>query len=538
MSDLAIPENRPALAWIMDIPTDWVTPTERLLLLALALDSYDGNTCAPGRDGIMRLAGIKYVSSFTRARDALTQPTEYRPALLAVDALKGRHTRYQLLRDVRESRTGDVRESQTGQPEMSARDVRESRTGSQDAEMSAEVVRESCPPEMSAEVVRESRTYPPSLPTPREEGREGEALTAPAPEGAARPRLTVGEIRDMVTAVVPATAIGTGIKCDNDDLADALATATANGWDTGRLRAALADMPAPKSSPTGLLIKRLQALADSDPAAVVLASTDAYAEATEHQEPQRTAPTVNPADQVNQNRLAKACKAHGVKVTLFADLCADLAGRGFTVEPLAHDDDSDQDLLLLVKHPDVPAWQCEWPLTAHRSMNLLAVLDPDLEATEADRDHLARHWHTELDDGWIFVNPSTVDLATFRQLVERTHQLAERLARAACERQPQAASQLPKAKAAPTATYTPPPVSEVLGAEPPDQYRPGMSAPQPGHDRGYRPPGHDQAVRAKDNAERLRQAQALAQNDPAVAEALAALQRGALITDDQEDTAS
>ena len=173
MSDLAIPENRPALAWIMDIPTDWVTPTERLLLLALALDSYDGNTCAPGRDGIMRLAGIKYVSSFTRARDALTQPTEYRPALLAVDALKGRHTRYQLLRDVRESRTGDVRESQTGQPEMSARDVRES-----------------CPPEMSAEVVRESRTYPPSLPTPREEGREGEALTAPAPEGAARPRLT------------------------------------------------------------------------------------------------------------------------------------------------------------------------------------------------------------------------------------------------------------------------------------------------------------------------------------------------------------
>ena len=150
MSNLGLPDNRPALAWVMQIPADWVTPTERLVLLALALDSFDGHTCAPGRDGIMRLAGIKYVSTFTRARDALAQPTEYRPALIAADTLRGRHTRYRLLRVVRESQTGDVRESQTTHPDMSAEVVRESQTTHRGPELSARVVRESCPPKLSA----------------------------------------------------------------------------------------------------------------------------------------------------------------------------------------------------------------------------------------------------------------------------------------------------------------------------------------------------------------------------------------------------
>lgn len=125
MSGIALPENRPALEWVASLPADWVTPTERLLLLALALDSFDGHTCAPGRDALMRFCGIRHVRTFQRTRDSLASPTTERPALLSLDLVKGRHTRYRLQRDS-ESLSGDDSERLSGEPDMSARPDSES----------------------------------------------------------------------------------------------------------------------------------------------------------------------------------------------------------------------------------------------------------------------------------------------------------------------------------------------------------------------------------------------------------------------------
>jgi hypothetical protein len=269
MSDLGLPENRPALAWVASLEAEMTTPSERLLLIALALDSYDGRTCAPGRDALMGFCGIRHVRTFQRLRDSLTKPNEERPALIAADVVKGRHTRYRFLPDS-EPLTGGDSEPLSGQPNMSARVDSESLSGDESPNLSAQPVSTSCQHDMSAVHDSDSLSHPSlPLPTLREGERKGEALAAPPPPGGARSRLTVAEVRDTITAVVPAVAVN-GVDCSNPDLSAALAQAQASGWTTDLMAAALADMPAPKKSATGQVIARLRDLAGKDPEAIIL----------------------------------------------------------------------------------------------------------------------------------------------------------------------------------------------------------------------------------------------------------------------------
>lgn len=98
------PESRPAMRAVAALPMEWkVTGNSRALLLALAADSYDGHTCAPGRDALLQATGL-WVSQYRAAVDDLTRPqtlrsrngrTIERPALLAVH--RSRFVEFELL---------------------------------------------------------------------------------------------------------------------------------------------------------------------------------------------------------------------------------------------------------------------------------------------------------------------------------------------------------------------------------------------------------------------------------------------------------
>lgn len=49
---LEVDGSRPAVSWVTALPPGAVTHLERLILLILACDSYDGKTSAPGRDNL------------------------------------------------------------------------------------------------------------------------------------------------------------------------------------------------------------------------------------------------------------------------------------------------------------------------------------------------------------------------------------------------------------------------------------------------------------------------------------------------------
>lgn len=359
MSGLGLPENRPALARVASVPADWTTPSERLLLLALALDSFDGNTCAPGRDALMSFCGIRHVRTFQRLRDSLATATDARPALIEVDALSGRHTRYRLLPDSERLSGGDS-ESLSGPSNLSARPDSKPLSGDEMADLSARPDSTTCQHDLSARPDSDSLSYPSlPLPTHREGEREGGTLSAPAPVGAARPRLSVADVRDIVGYIVPATAMGNGVKCNNPDLVNALQAASERGWTIDALAASLSDMPAPKSSATGLLITRLKALADTDPASIATAA--------------QTNEVAAAALDVDQSNDVQRCR-HGVSRRLPEGSCSacvdhhdqlrwafDVARRhGFTVNKGAKQDDGDRPYSLVAANTTIAVFIDEY----------------------------------------------------------------------------------------------------------------------------------------------------------------------------------
>lgn len=426
MSGLVLPENRPALALVASVPSDWTTPSERLLLLALALDSFDGKTCAPGRDALMSFCGIRHVRTFQRLRDSLAAANDARPALIEVDALSGRHTRYRLLPDSERLSGGDS-ESLSGAPDLSARPDSERLSGrdvTPALQPDARPVSTTCQHDLSGRPDSDSLSYPSSpLPTQREGEREEDGATAPAPQGADTTRLEA-DVFAVLRQRWP----------DDQPVVSKrsrrlLTELRAAGWDDAAIVAGVRGIPPKPRSPALLLEKHLKLLlTDSEPRDFGPVSTVDITDTPTVAAALPIGNTPNPADGVNQKRLAAACKAHGVKQSLFADMCADLAGRGFTVEPLSYDRDIGQDNLLRVRHPAAPGWECNWPITAHRGGTLEAVIEPDLEPTEADREHLIRFWPVELDDNWLTVTPAIVDVATFRQLIDKTYPIAASLA--------------------------------------------------------------------------------------------------------------
>ena len=499
MSGLGLPENRPALEWLATLPADWTTPRERLLLTALCLDSFDGYTCAPGRTDLMAFCGIGWVRTFDAMRDALATANDKRPALIEVDVLRGRHTRYRILRPVSDPlTTGHVSQPLTTAQSGDVSEPLTTDAGGDAADMSARVVSTSCQHELSARVVSESLTHPPSpLPTLREGEREGEALAAPPPDGGALTRPTVAEVRALITAVVPAVAAA-GVDCSNTDLADALAQALAAGWDEATMTAVLADMPAPKKSPTGQVLARVRDLAGKDPAAIILPTADTTA----------TAATADPLAEENQKAVALFCKWSGADRVALSAALAEIAAKGYTIDPTLAVDNYSQ---VNVDHPALgEEWQVYWETYQgveygeHVEHNELRARFDGLRLTEDERIRLLGFGRLEPcgSDGLYLIGDRPT-VAALKRFVEVTGPMALAAAQRAAEAAPKSA----KGKATPM----PPPVAEVLGGDNGEPYRypEGFGAIPPARDK-VRPPGFDQAVRDADAAERQRQQAALA----------------------------
>ena len=502
MSGIDAPDNRPALAWVLGLPKGWTTFAERCLLLVLATDSHDGYTCSPTREDVMTAAGM-WGSQYYPALKSLSEPKGDRPALLAVEP-HGRYRRntYRFLRSPESATTDRSPESAT--PETTPARSPESATPDRSPEQESRAGVQSRSPE--------SATHTLPLPTLREGEREGGALDAPAPDGADTPRLSVAEVRDIVSYIVPATAMGTGIRCDNPDLANALAAAADRGWTLDSMTAALADMPTPKSSPTGLLIKRLKALADTDPAAVALPATE--------QTSAQTRPVADPLAEENQTEVAKFCKWSGADRGALSKTLAAIAAQGYTIDPTLAVDNYSQ---VNIEHPDLgDDWCVYWEafqgdeMGEHVQHNeIRATFRYSTGLTDAERMAL---WNLQQGNreerGDIVCDRPTI--AALREFVDVTGPIAL----AAYQRATQTAPTPVKA------THTPRPAEQVLAGDKRDPGPDGFGHVDPPNRTKARPAGHDQAVREADEAERRRQAEALASIDPEQLAAIIALQNG------------
>ena len=429
VSDLGLPENRPALAWVASIPADWTTPTERLLLVALALDSFDGRSCAPGRDALMTFCGIRHVRTFQRLRDSLTSATLDRPALIAADVVSGRHTRYRFAPDSN-SLSGADSNSLSGDPDLSAVPDSNSLSGQRTtptARPDAVPVSTTCQHDLSAVPDSNSLSHPSlPLPTHREGERKEEALAAPPPDGGALTRPTVAQVRDIITAVTPAVAVH-GVDCANTDLADALGQAMAAGWTTESMAAVLADMPAPKKSPTGQAIARLRDLAGKDPQAIILTSA-----ATS------TAVRRDPLAEQDQRTVATFCKWSGADRAVLSAALSDFEEQGLIVDATMRAEHPS----IWVMHPDIEdAWRVRWqanrdprhPDDASENYNdLVADLEGDAcDLTAADHAALGRLGEITTDRyGHITVDVSAPNVSALRRAVKVTLPMAL----AACQR--------------------------------------------------------------------------------------------------------
>jgi len=74
--------RRPAVAWVASLPRRWVSDSERLVLLFMACDSFDGLAYGGGADVLAHWVGM-YRSSVADILKRLSEPTETRPALIA-----------------------------------------------------------------------------------------------------------------------------------------------------------------------------------------------------------------------------------------------------------------------------------------------------------------------------------------------------------------------------------------------------------------------------------------------------------------------
>jgi hypothetical protein len=114
MSALEVDGRRPAVAWVSELPVEWLTPAERLVLFAIACDSYDGLSAAPGNPNLVAWTGL--AASYLRDTVArLCEPTPKRPALLRKEDNKGgRHGTLVFIRDAQPASTvGTLPDAQT-----------------------------------------------------------------------------------------------------------------------------------------------------------------------------------------------------------------------------------------------------------------------------------------------------------------------------------------------------------------------------------------------------------------------------------------
>lgn len=88
-AELDVDGDRPAVRRVAAIPRGWgLTPLQRLVLLALACDSYDGLSTAPGLEAVAGWCG-SHPSTVREAIAALERATDSRPALLRREDARG-----------------------------------------------------------------------------------------------------------------------------------------------------------------------------------------------------------------------------------------------------------------------------------------------------------------------------------------------------------------------------------------------------------------------------------------------------------------
>lgn len=92
---LSVDGPRPAVAAISVLPRSYrLTDAERLVLFALACDSYEGESSAPGYDALCKWTGL-HKGRVVKAISDLCAAHPHRPALLVKDSVRGRkRTRY------------------------------------------------------------------------------------------------------------------------------------------------------------------------------------------------------------------------------------------------------------------------------------------------------------------------------------------------------------------------------------------------------------------------------------------------------------
>lgn len=86
---LEVDGRRPAVEWVTSLPREWANATERLVLLCLASDSFDGVTSAPTTAALMGWTGL-YKGTLLRNLARLCAPTDVRPPLLVAARSGGR----------------------------------------------------------------------------------------------------------------------------------------------------------------------------------------------------------------------------------------------------------------------------------------------------------------------------------------------------------------------------------------------------------------------------------------------------------------
>jgi hypothetical protein len=70
---LEVDGRRPAVEWVTSLPAGSLTHLERLVLMVLACDSYDGETSAPGRDNLRTWCGLSNNQQIERPLKALVE---------------------------------------------------------------------------------------------------------------------------------------------------------------------------------------------------------------------------------------------------------------------------------------------------------------------------------------------------------------------------------------------------------------------------------------------------------------------------------
>ncbi|WP_134768589.1 hypothetical protein [Nocardioides sp. 1609] len=238
---LRVDGGRPAVALVAALPASWTTEADRLVLLALACDSFDGQTSAPGADNLAAWTGLHRGTVYDVVR-RLQSPTSIRPALVAVaDTRRGRRrTRYRLtLPDVEPSSEADSCEP----------------SGQHDGSAGAAVGQPSG-----------DRPLSPTVEHPQPSANRPESTDTPSPSDSPSPTTDVDPVKlasgELVVVVVE--AIPDNLRPDHGRLSSLCQRLADDGWTPDELRLWVKRQSWSGAGGPGLVVHRLGGLQPTD----------------------------------------------------------------------------------------------------------------------------------------------------------------------------------------------------------------------------------------------------------------------------------